>query len=152
MKKGITLAEVLLGMVILTFALVAVLALFANCIISNESNRNLTIALSHVQLVMEEIRGEVEDKTTLLSLRDKIDEGVVWWWDEDYFPTGLQRLPNETIVTCCHNHDPVSPAWCCPPSGSCPDEDPLRIRVTSSWDDRGGRTRNISLESLITVP
>ncbi len=152
MKKGITLAEVLLGMVILTFALVAVLALFANCIISNESNRNLTIALSHAQLIIEEMRGEVEGKTTLLSLRDKIDEGVVWCWDEDYFPTGLQRLSNETVVTCCYNS--TTAVWCCPPSGSCPDEDPLRIRVTSSWDSRRGSTekRDIILETLITVP
>lgn len=143
MKKAVTLVEVLLGMVLLTFALVAVLALFANCIIMNESNRNLTIALSHAQFVMEEMRGEVEGNTTLLSLRDKIE-------DSDFLLAGLQKLPNETIVACCYNTTSV--AWCCPPSGSCPDEDPLRIRVTSSWDDRGGRTRSISLESLITVP
>ncbi|NQT28195.1 MAG: hypothetical protein HQ570_01200 [Candidatus Omnitrophica bacterium] len=131
MRKGISLVEVLLGAVILTFVFVAVLALFANCFIANEYNRNLTIALSRAQFVMEEMRGEVEDKTSLSSLRTKIEE---------------------SDTTCCYNS--TSAAWCCPSilTCSCPDEDPLRVRVTSSWVDQRGKTRDISLETLITVP
>ena len=158
MKKGLTLAEVLLGMVILTFVLIAILALFANCIILNESNRNLTIALSHAQFVMEEIRGEAEDKTTLKSLRDEIDGGVTWYWDEkDKFPN-KQKLSNERIITCCY--DSANAKWCgpsgcgCPDVCNCPDEDPMRIRVTSEYEPRRGSAekRYIVLETLITVP
>ena len=140
-------AEVLLGAVILTFALMAVLGLFFNCIIWNESSRNLTIALSDTQFVMEEIKNEI----ILSNLRTKINDGVTWCWNEDSdFPNILQRLPNENIVTCCY--DSASAVWCCPGGCSCPDEDSLHIRVTSSWDNRGGRRRDISLETLITEP
>ena len=152
MKKGLTLVELLIGITILTFAFLGGLALFAKCIILNESNRNLMIAVSHAQFVMEEVLEEVKDQTTLLSLRTKIDDGVTWCWEEDSdFPVTLQRLANETVEICCYNS--TSPAgWCCPSGCSCPDEDPLRIRVTSSWDDRGGRSREIDLETFITVP
>ncbi len=143
MKKGITLAEVLLGMVILTFALVAVLALFANCIISNESNRNLTIALSHVQFVMEEIKNE----SALESIKTKIDGGI-WAWntDSDFTDQGVNRLTNETITTCCYD----STNSVC--YSACPPDDLLDILVVDEWDDRGGRTRDISLKTLIAEP
>lgn len=125
MKKGLTLAEVLLGTLILTFALVAVVALFANCIILNESSRNLTIAVSHAQLVMEEI------KDTPFS---GIPSGD-WDWDTAQIGTeGLSALTNESITT------------------TITGTDLLDVTVTATWDNRGGRTRNITLQTLIAEP
>lgn len=141
-------------MVILIFAFAAILILFTNCSILNESNRSLIIAVSHAQRVMEEMTEEVQDKHTLLSLRNKIDDGVTWRWDDDsdFSTAGLQRLSGENVIACCYNS--TSTGWCCPPGCSCPDEDPLHVRVTGSWDNRRGSTdkRNIILENLITVP
>jgi len=121
MKKGLTLAEVLIGMAILTFSLVAILALFANCIILNESNRNLTIALSHTQFVMEEI------KDTNFS---SITSGV-WDWDSR---DDLTPLTNESITT------------------TITGTTLLNVTVKAEWDDRGGRTRDIDLQTLIAEP
>jgi len=125
MKKGLTLAEVLLGMVILVFAFVAVLALFANCIILNESNRNLTIAVSHAQFVMEEIK---DTPYSIISSGD-------WDWDTAQIGTeGLNALTNESITT------------------TIIETTRLDVVVKAEWDDRGGRTRDIKLQTLITEP
>lgn len=54
--KGFTLAELLLAAAILAFALSSLLLVFINCIILNESSRNLTVAYSALQARMEEIK------------------------------------------------------------------------------------------------
>ena len=51
-----TLSELLLAAAILVFVLAGLLALFANCLISNETNRNFTLAYSAIQAKMEEIK------------------------------------------------------------------------------------------------
>ena len=56
MRKGFTLIELLLAAVFLVFTISAILMLFANCIFLNATNRAITIATSHAQGVMEEIR------------------------------------------------------------------------------------------------
>ena len=127
MKKGLTLAEVLLGMVILTFALVAILALFANCIILNESNRNLTIALSHGQFVMEEIKNTNFDNIP----------GGDWDW----------LTPTEIT-----NNSPLAPLTKEVVTATITGTDLLNVVVKVEWDDRGGRTRDISLQTLIAEP
>lgn len=112
-------------MVILTFALVAVLALFANCIILNESSRNLTIAVSHAQFVMEKI------KDTPFS---SIPSGD-WDWDTAQIGTeGLNALTNESITT------------------TITGTDLLNVVVSVEWYDREREHPPITLETLITEP
>ncbi|MBN2830874.1 MAG: type II secretion system protein [Candidatus Omnitrophica bacterium] len=55
-KKGFTLPELLLAVAILAFAISGMLYLFVNCSFLNNSNRNLSIATSHGQFVMEGIK------------------------------------------------------------------------------------------------
>lgn len=125
MKKGLTLAEVLLGIILLAFAFVSVLALFASCVISNESNRNLTVALSHAQFAMEEIKN-----TNFLSIA-----GGDWDWDSEQIgEKGLNALMDESITT------------------TITGADLLNVTIVVDWHDRGGRDRSIELKTLIAEP
>lgn len=130
-RKGFTLAEALLGMVILTFALVSVLALFANCVILNESNRNLTIAVSHAQFVMEEIKNT---KFANISSGD-------WDWDPTQIATkGLSALTNELITTMIslETDDLLDDLW--------------DVAVSVEWYDRKRKHPPIILRTLIAEP
>ena len=51
-----TLSELLLAAAILVFVLAGLLALFTNCLILNEANRNFTLVYSAIQAKMEEIK------------------------------------------------------------------------------------------------
>lgn len=55
-NKGFTLTELLLAAAILVFALTGLLLLFINCILLNESSRNLSLAYNAIQTKMEEIK------------------------------------------------------------------------------------------------
>ena len=112
-------------MVISTFVFIAILALFANCIILNESNRNLTVAISHVQFVMEEIRNT--NFNSILS--------GDWDWDIAQIGVkGLNALTDESIDT------------------TITGTTLLNVVVKVEWDDRGGRERDIKVETLIAEP
>lgn len=56
MKRGFTLAELMLAAAILAFVLSGQLLVFVNCILLNESSRNLTLAYSAIQMRMEELK------------------------------------------------------------------------------------------------
>lgn len=118
---GFTLSELLLAMGILAFVLTALLALFLNIMFLNDGNRNLTVAITHAQHIMEEIR---EAGFTNLDLDT---------------PTELQAhnlaplLINERIVTVVNNPG-----------------DPLDYSVIVRWRDRGLRDRSTELRTLIT--
>jgi len=57
-KKGFTLAEIMVTAVILVIALGSLLFTFSQCLLLNEGNSNLVIALNDAQVVLEQIRGE----------------------------------------------------------------------------------------------
>ena len=124
--KGLTLAELLLAAAILAFVLCGILILFVNCSFLNESNRNLTLALSHVQYIMEEIKD-----TYFSEIKTKIDNGDWDWATEDIAAEGLTALKNESIDTS---------------YGS--DENPLEVIVDVQWEGR--RQRQAELRTLIT--
>ncbi len=131
-NKGFTLSELLLAAAILAFVLSGLLLLFINCIILNEANRNLSVATSHAQYIMEEIK----NAGTLQSIKAKIDSGNF---------TSFQVLPNENITVCCCN----SPCSSC--LGSCQSAgDPLGIYVRVNWKDRSVRDRYIELKTQMT--
>lgn len=66
-NKGFTLIELLLSAAILAFALTGLLLLFINCIILNETNRNLTLAYNAVQAKTEEIKNKRFDSLDALN-------------------------------------------------------------------------------------
>ncbi len=121
--KGFSLVELLLAAVILAFVLTGLLALFISCIFLNDTNRNTTIAISHAQFAMEEVKN-----TTFTSITGAT------WNSTAIASKGLTPLNSETIVIGV--------------SGT----DTLDIAVTVNWKDRGTRDRTISLETLISEP
>lgn len=126
-NKGLTLTELLLAAAILVFVLSGILALFMNCIILNESNRNLTHATSHAQYVMEGIK-----HTSFADIAGDIASGLWNWNAAAVAANGLTALDSENIVTTA--------------SGA----NPLQVTVTVTWNDRGVRQRNLQLQTLIT--
>lgn len=128
-NRGFSLAEILLAVAILAFVLVGLLALFINCLVLNESNRNLTVATTHVQYIMEEIRD-----MDFTQLESKINNGD---WDLNAgqiqsAPYNLTALSNETTDT-----DVTQ-------SGN-----PLGVSVVVHWNDKGQRPRSVKLDTLI---
>ena len=127
--RGFTLSELLLAAAILVFVLAGLLALFINCLLLNEANRNLTVATAHAQYIMEQIKD-----TDFSQVETKINLGD---WDLDASeiesaPYNLTALSNENIDTIVSQ------------SGN-----PLGISVTVQWDDRPGRFRSAQLDTLI---
>ena len=119
--------EILLEAVFLVFTISAVLMLFANCIFLNISNRALTIATSHAQRVMEEIRG-----TNFSTVEANINNGN-WDWDSNTIEgKGFFALPAEAIDT---NKLGAS-------------SDLLNVLITVSWQGYRQRSKSVSLETL----
>lgn len=121
--KGFTLAELLLAMSILVFALCAIVAGFISAILLIDSDRNLTVAATHAQFALEEIKN-----TNFISIAN------FTWNTTDLASHGLTALNNETIVAKVSGVEPLS------------------INVTANWQDRALRNRTINLETLITEP
>ncbi|MCM8795186.1 MAG: prepilin-type N-terminal cleavage/methylation domain-containing protein [Candidatus Omnitrophica bacterium] len=78
--KGFTLSELLLAVAILLIAICGLLFASVSCILMNESNNNLVIAVNDAQYVLEQIKG--------LAYAD-ID---------NYEPPDFDNLNNETIT------------------------------------------------------
>lgn len=129
---GFTLSELLLAAAILVFVLAGLLALFINCLVLNDANRNLTVATTHAQYIMENIKDAAD--TGFASLESNINSGN---WDLNTSqiqsaPYNLPALNNENINTNVTQ------------SGN-----PLGISVIVQWNDRGGRPRSTELDTLI---
>lgn len=131
-SRGFTLSELLLAAAILVFVLAGLLALFINCLLLNEANRNLSAATTHAQYIMEQIKDAAE--TDFTPLAANINSGN---WDLNASqigssPYNLTALSNENIDTAVSQ------------SGN-----PLGVSVTVQWDDRPGRSRSTQLDTLI---
>ena len=127
-SRGLTLSELLLAAAILAFVRCGFLVLFLNCSFLNESNRNLTLAVSHAQYIMEDIKN-----TYFSEIKTRIDGGD---WDlatADIIAEGLTVLANESIDT---SH------------GS--DDNPLEVVVTVQWQNRRQRQSQTEIRTLIT--
>jgi prepilin-type N-terminal cleavage/methylation domain-containing protein len=125
-KKAFTLPELLLAAAILAFALSAIILGFITCFVLNEINRNLTLAASHAQYQMEEI------KNTPFG---SIGNDTINATDGDW-PSILEALPDEVMTV---TVNPVSGT-----NGTL-----LDVNLTVSWNDRGLRARNLSLQTYI---
>ena len=126
--KGLTLAELLLTAAIMAFVLCGLLILFVNCSFLNDANRNLVVAMTHIQYILEDIRN-----TDFTGLESTITTGS-WDWNEgDIVSNNLISLPNEYIDTNVFQ------------SGN-----PLGVSVRVTWRDRRGRDRSREIQTLIT--
>lgn len=128
-RKSLTLSELLLAAVILVVALSAILIEFIACGFLNDSSRNTTRAITHAQQVMEEIKNE-----TFANVKTEINNGDWDWNTATINSEGLTALKNEAIDT------RVSGTTL------------LTISTTVSWEDRNGRGRTVSLETLWAEP
>ena len=138
LKKGFTLVELLLAAAILAFVLSGMLLLFTNCFVLNGTSRNLSIATSHANYIMEEIRA---NGFTGLGAKITSNNGTPAGWDFNAAqlqasPYNLVPLANESIATSIL-------------SGS-PGDDPLEVSVAVNWQDRGAKNRSVELTTRIT--
>ena len=119
-RGGFTLAELLLGAAIMSFALVGLLALFISCMRFDDFNRNLTVACGHTQFVMEDIKNEAANGS-LSDIMTKIDNGD-WNWSAEggqIVDNGLSPVSEEVIETT-YDEDTT---------------DPLDVTVKVTWKD-----------------
>ena len=133
----------MLAVAILAFVLTGMLLLFINCIIINSTSRYLTIATSHAEFVMEDIRNSTTTSANFNSTRDDIinNNPNNWDWDTATINNkGLVALSGENIDT----------------SGTVINStllgDLLKITVTVNWQDRAAVERNTTLETFIATP
>lgn len=121
--RGFTLIELLLALLIVAFAVTALLSLFISSMFLNMANSNLTTAISHAQHVLEKIKNidffYIQNNTwnnTMIT-------------SEDLNPMDSEYI--DITVT---------------PSGSYTKD----VVATVYWKDRGIINRNIAFETLIT--
>jgi len=126
-SKGFALPELLISVVItLCFAILGLTLFYVNGQLINEANRNLSVAVSHAQFAMEDIKN-----SNFATLKTDIANGN-WNWNSTVInAAGLTALKNETIHT------------------SSTGTNPLDITVTVSWQDRTLQNRTFVLETLI---
>ncbi len=128
-SKGYTLFELLVTVAILLVALVAILAAYTGSSAMVESNRNLTTANSHASYVLEDIRN-----TLFSSIATNITNGT-WNLNATAIASrGLTPLNSETIAT-----TQVGAAT-----------NPLDVQVVVSWNDSRGRSKSITLRTLVS--
>ena len=85
-NSGFTLIELLLAVFILSTGIVGTLSFFVNAMQSTEYARNMTVATSHAEYILEEMQ-------TLESLSDVKNRDWAVWAKQQ----GLITLPNETV-------------------------------------------------------
>jgi type II secretory pathway pseudopilin PulG len=137
-KKSFTLVEVMVTVAILIVALSILLVSLVQIGILNKIINNRTIAITHAQYVLEDIKNAVATESF-----SNITTGFSnsrWDLTSTAITTrGLVPLNNETIVTSSINGTNYK-----------------NITVTTNWDERRGTAvsghSNITLETIITNP
>jgi prepilin-type N-terminal cleavage/methylation domain-containing protein len=127
--KGFTLVELLIAVMIISIAFLAVLQLFSTTLFSAATNRNTSIAMTHLQYVMEDIKS-----TKFIDIVNKINAGNWNMNSAQITAAGLQSLTNETIAS------QVSGTTL------------LTVTTTVNWFDNRNRPRNISLKTFFSQP
>ncbi|MCX5680811.1 MAG: hypothetical protein NT079_00725 [Candidatus Omnitrophica bacterium] len=123
-SRGLTLPELILAAAILAFTLSGLVALFVNCSVLNEASRNLSVATSHADFIMETIKN-----TAFASIKTSINAGT-WTLGNPATINGLPALRNESITT----------TWI--------GTRPLEVTVTIAWKDKTNRNRTFLLGSV----
>ena len=126
-SSGLSLVELLVSVMILGYAISAVLITHIDNMALTQAARNMSKAASHEEFVLEDIRN-----TSFSTVETKITNGD-WNWDTATITAnGLTALKNESITT------------------SFSGTNPLTITVTVTWTDAKGRSRTQSMSTLIT--
>lgn len=145
-RRGFTLAEVVLGAVVLGIAAAAILGAYVGQITLNEHASNLSLSMQDANRVIERIRQEnvsCGQSPTAVS-----PVGTTWHeWLVAGAPAGGDGLSlvnaDERIVVTCQNRagtaycpaSQMSAEW--HPVGAAGTENPLRITVAVCWRHRG---------------
>lgn len=129
-KKGFTLVELLIASAILVFALTGLLGLFISCIFLNQSNRNLTVATTHAQFVLEDIKNQNFAGIPAYSKT----------WTNAEIPVKWPSLTSNSLLD--QEYFVISVTG----------TDILDIALTVNWKDRKVRNRSITLQTLIAEP
>lgn len=117
--------EILVSAGILGFAISALIGFFINTLALNETSRHMTVAVTHADALLEEIRN-----ASFSSLASGIGQGA-WDWDATAITAkGLVPLKNEQITTTV--------------SGSTL----LTVTVQVAWSDSSGRARSLALTTM----
>lgn len=127
-RSGFTLMELMIAAVILAVALAGLLGAFIANFNLIESGKNLTAAISHARIVMEEVRDY--NIPSLITAEEWTD----WAQLESPDGGGCNSLGNETVVVTY-------------PLGTA--ANPLEVLVTVNWTEKG-RARSVQLVTLIT--
>lgn len=141
--KSFSLAELMLVAVFLTVILAGLLTSFIACLLLNEVSRNLSIAATHAQYIMEEIKDSASTANGYNNLRTT---GAPQWnlsAMSDFQSRDLSYLDNETItVTLSDAITGIAPTA---------SSRLLDIVVTVNWSDKS-RNKTMPLETLIAEP
>lgn len=121
-KKAFTLVEIMVTVFILTVGIVGVLLYFTTGLRSTEVARDLTVATTHGEYVLE----EMYVRPTLLNITGSD-------WDTWRTQAGLNTLPSETITVAYAD----------------PSADPLHVDVTVGWI-RKSRASQVILTTELT--
>jgi len=120
-SRGLTFVEIIVTVAILGFTLTALLKFFVDAMNLNALSRDVTLAVSHAQYVLEDIRSSSG------VIKDQINNGV---WnlsnDSQFNNQALLRIKNETITTTQDNGTPII------------------ITVVISWQEDSGRQEQLT--------
>lgn len=124
-SMGFTFVEVLVTIAILGGAVGALLTFFVQSLELNNTDRDISLAISHAQYVLEDIRSSSGVIVT------QIDNGI-WNYDTDteFSDRGLTRLQNETVQV--------------QYTGTAP----LTISVALNWQMNNGRLQNMTFQTI----
>lgn len=138
--RGFTLMELLIAASILVFTLVGLLALFITCIFLNRSNRNLTVAITQAEQILEEIKS-----LDFYSIVGNYNNT----WNSAAIPVKWPVLITNSLLD--YESITISSAYVAPGTSL------LDIKVAITWIDRRvstttSNTRSIALNTLIARP
>ncbi len=133
--SGFTLAEVILGGVVLAIAAAAILGAYVGQVTLNEHARNLSLAVNDATRVVEQMRQQTSTCTTPNVSHTLANAGATSWdnWLEA-FGGGKSIRPdpanNERIVVTCQTQGGALDADCVGPN-------PILVSVAVCWRHRG---------------
>lgn len=157
-NQGFTLAEILLGGMVLTIAIAAILGAYVGQVTLNEHSRNLSLAIQDANRIIERIRQQNAD-CGAAATPQIIPPGVTRW-DLWLTPKSMPAVNNELIVVTCQNSGATQ---YCPAgqmggewhaAGAAGTADPLRVTVAVCWRHRGrviGECSGTPLQADVTV-